>query len=165
MSEFCKGRNRCKQCESKRTRAKTIRNIDKLYEYLSSKQCSHCGLSDPRILEFHHTDSANKLERVAYIKSHPWSKIQDEINKCIVLCSNCHRIEHSTNGYGRTYRTKISDSTKYIECTVCGTSTPSDMFYPGRTECIACTKDKVNSRVNEGRLLIRSYVEDRGCSI
>lgn len=55
--------------------------------------CSVCGEPDRRCLDFHHTDPTNKLAGVSRMLRECRSKqhILDEIKKCIVLCSNCHR--------------------------------------------------------------------------
>ena len=57
---------------------------------------TNCGITDFRVLDFHHIDSSNKEIEVANLahSSAPKAKILAEIAKCRVLCSNCHRIEH-----------------------------------------------------------------------
>lgn len=48
-------------------------------------------------LEFHHLASARKdfgISSKGYTRS--WKKIQEELDKCILLCANCHREAHST---------------------------------------------------------------------
>jgi hypothetical protein len=58
--------------------------------------CVRCGFSDPRALEFHHRDPAAKNFKISEKAwSYAWSRIEEEIAKCDVLCSNCHRIEHN----------------------------------------------------------------------
>ena len=55
-------------------------------------KCSKCGYcADIRILTFHHTDK-NKLDNVSNILI--LKKIREEAKKCILLCPNCHAIEH-----------------------------------------------------------------------
>jgi hypothetical protein len=58
------------------------------------KGCATCGENDPRCLDFHHT-GAKEIE-VANATKRGWAlpKVQQEIDKCIVLCSNCHRKLH-----------------------------------------------------------------------
>lgn len=59
-------------------------------------KCTKCPESDPRCLDFHHEDPKQKSVSIARIHRMGWSleKVQKEIDKCIVLCSNCHRKEH-----------------------------------------------------------------------
>jgi hypothetical protein len=59
-------------------------------------RCEICGYSRcPEALEFHHLEKGGKdfgLSDKGYTRS--WDKIQAEINKCVLLCSNCHREIH-----------------------------------------------------------------------
>jgi hypothetical protein len=63
------------------------------YQYLSNHHCIQCGEGDVRVLEFHHRDRNEKDMDVGYMISAGYSvqRIQAEINKCDVLCANCHR--------------------------------------------------------------------------
>ncbi|MCI0555522.1 MAG: hypothetical protein L0287_31640 [Anaerolineae bacterium] len=66
---------------------------DFVYNYLLTHPCKECGESDVRVLEFHHTDKSGKYMAVAAMVSGGFSveRIQAEIEKCDVLCANCHR--------------------------------------------------------------------------
>jgi hypothetical protein len=72
------------------------KNRNKFLEYKKTLSCSFCGLSDHRVLEFHHV--GNKDYNISSMVNHgySWSKVEKEIKKCIPLCCNCHRIEHWT---------------------------------------------------------------------
>ena len=74
-------------------REKSIR--DKFSSYKSSKSCSKCGENTPVSLDFHHIKD-NKRKNVSYMVSNGfgWDSLIKEMAKCVVLCSNCHRIEH-----------------------------------------------------------------------
>ena len=50
-------------------------------------------------MEFHHTNSKIKDSNVSKLLSRKWEVLQEELDKCILLCSNCHRIEHSKNKF------------------------------------------------------------------
>lgn len=80
------------------------RNKQLLYDFLLEHPCVHCGESDPIVLEFDHIDSSLKLMTVSRMVSgstYSWSKIQEEIDKCQVLCANCHRRKTYTQlGHG-----------------------------------------------------------------
>ncbi len=62
-------------------------------DYLSGKGCADCGESDPVVLDFDHRNPADKLDGVARLISSgaPPQRLHDEIEKCDVRCSNCHR--------------------------------------------------------------------------
>ena len=69
---------------------------DKAIEYKGGK-CELCGYSRCReALEFHHSDNNKKEFGVAakgYTRS--WMKVREEIEKCLLLCANCHREVHT----------------------------------------------------------------------
>jgi hypothetical protein len=59
--------------------------------------CVKCGEDHNATLEFHHTDPSEKEISVADAINRGWSieRIETEMAKCVVLCANCHRKEHS----------------------------------------------------------------------
>ena len=64
-------------------------------EFKESKSCSNCGFSHPAVIDFHHTDPKTKLGSVTeFANSGSYKKAYLEAEKCIPLCSNCHRILH-----------------------------------------------------------------------
>ena len=64
-------------------------------EYKLTLKCERCGENHPAVLDFHHLDPHSKEFTVS---DQVWTRnpkhVMDEINKCIVLCSNCHRKLH-----------------------------------------------------------------------
>ena len=57
-----------------------------------------CGEKDIACLDFHHIN--NKVRDVSsLIKNENLNKVKLEIEKCIVLCSNCHRKLHYKQNY------------------------------------------------------------------
>ncbi len=70
------------------------RNRENLAQYLRDKKCSRCPEDDSVCLDFHHL--GNKIDTVSDLSGRgaPWEKVLQEIQKCIILCSNCHRKEH-----------------------------------------------------------------------
>jgi len=50
---------------------------------------------DHRLFDFHHIDPATKQFSIG-TNGHcrKWEDVLIEIEKCIILCANCHRIEH-----------------------------------------------------------------------
>lgn len=64
-----------------------------LLEELKSNGCVVCGEMRLPTLQFHHIDSGEKDLNVS--RSTSMKKIISESEKCVVLCANCHFIEHS----------------------------------------------------------------------
>jgi len=82
------------------------RNKVKVLEYLLEHPCTVCGENDPIVLDFDHLDRETKFKEVSRMLSghYSWKKIFEEINKCRVLCANCHR-RHTysqLNHWGKT---------------------------------------------------------------
>lgn len=69
-----------------------------LRDYKSGLSCIKCGFSHPDALDFHHRDPTEKDIEVSRAIRKGWSRerLQREIDKCDVLCANCHRILHAS---------------------------------------------------------------------
>lgn len=77
----------------KRARKKQQQRYKELKESLP---CYRCGNFFPSfVTDFHHRDPAEKKFKVskALCNTMSWSKILEEVEKCDLLCSNCHRFE------------------------------------------------------------------------
>jgi len=79
---------------SSRKRKREIREL--LHKIKSDIGCKNCGEKDPICLDFHHTGESKKFRiSQASAKSMSNEKIKSEIEKCIILCANCHLKEHN----------------------------------------------------------------------
>ncbi|HJW74765.1 MAG TPA: hypothetical protein VJ787_03730 [Thermoleophilia bacterium] len=57
--------------------------------------CADCGYRDhPATLDFHHTDASGKRAKVSRLAHGTFEEAMAEIDKCIVLCANCHKLRH-----------------------------------------------------------------------
>ena len=64
-------------------------------EFKATLSCAHCGENEPVCLDFHHLDPSQKDRNVTKgMTGWSYKRIMEEIEKCIVLCANCHRKEH-----------------------------------------------------------------------
>lgn len=101
----------CKECHRARNRAHYDDNKDayktsakhfkaqlkEWYQELKSNvRCSRCGDSKPWRLSFHHTDPSAKEGTVSQMvmDNKSRAKVLAEIEKCIVVCHNCHADIH-----------------------------------------------------------------------
>jgi 5-methylcytosine-specific restriction endonuclease McrA len=84
----------------KRLRAARAVNKQWAIDYKGGK-CESCGLVPEYlvVLEFHHKDMNEKEFNISKESSlcldSFQKKVKDELDKCILLCANCHRIEHA----------------------------------------------------------------------
>lgn len=69
------------------------RNFLFVKRYFETHPCVGCGQTDWQLLEFDHINAANKSYDVSSMirLKHSIEKIQEEIDKCQVLCLYCHR--------------------------------------------------------------------------
>jgi hypothetical protein len=92
-----------------------------------NNSCNICGETRFYCLDFHHRDPSTKKDTVCNLIRHGYSTqtIKEEIDKCDIICSNCHRKEH-TNTY--KYLTKkaryVLELKKKSCCSKCGLSIP-----------------------------------------
>lgn len=59
--------------------------------------CKHCGYNRSQsAMDFHHVDPSQKEVSISSNGiTRSWARIEKELQKCILLCSNCHREEHA----------------------------------------------------------------------
>jgi DNA-directed RNA polymerase subunit RPC12/RpoP len=87
-------RYQCKSCWNQRTYKSTT---DKMAAYMESRggaKCSQCGYDRcVAALEYHHRDPNEKDPTW----NRGWSlpKLKKELDKCDILCANCHREVHA----------------------------------------------------------------------
>ncbi len=70
------------------------RNFHRVIEYLREHPCVDCGESDLVVLDFDHLPGADKhfdVARAVTGSTRAWGTIKAEIDKCEVVCANCHR--------------------------------------------------------------------------
>ena len=91
LNGFCKGRQYHVLCQgvvrrTNRNKRNALR-LRGLALYKLRRGCKKCGYKKiAAALDFHHVKPALKLRRVLYAGD-------KEIQKCVILCANCHREE------------------------------------------------------------------------
>lgn len=106
---FCGLQTICKECNKNNLKQhyqdnktyyslKNKKNKGLIRNYINSKKikCNYCIETHIACLEFHHLNKKNKAINISEIQVRMWAikKIDQELNKCIVICSNCHRKLH-----------------------------------------------------------------------
>lgn len=97
----------CKVCEriykkayyDKNKQDYSIRNKEykKLFKTLiqeSKTNCIVCGETEKICLDFHHLSNKNFSVSQGY-QTGSIRRVKEEINKCVILCANCHRKLHA----------------------------------------------------------------------
>lgn len=108
LQMFEKGRHQCKDCrrayrKQRRLdhpeihRAQATRRQYKQGKWLNNIKtpCIICGEAEPVCIDFHHINPINKKFTISKHRSRSKEWLLQEINKCICLCSNCHRKVHA----------------------------------------------------------------------
>ena len=84
----------CKSCFSKKRVEEFINKKLKAINYLGGS-CVVCGYKRYYgALEFHHTDPSKKDVSWRDLRKRSWDRIIIELDKCELLCSNCHKEVH-----------------------------------------------------------------------
>lgn len=113
ISEFYQRRGKaggscyCKPCTNAETSQRAIAFKEKCVEYKGGK-CELCGYNKYiGALEFHHKDPAKKDLQISKVRGRSFNdKIKKELDKCQILCSNCHREIHFIENEKKTYKRK-----------------------------------------------------------
>lgn len=83
-------------------RATVGRNEERVRRIKENSPCADCGNHFPYyVMHFDHIgdDKLTNISRLVYHDRASWSKIQDEMDKCELVCANCHA--------ERTYRRRM----------------------------------------------------------
>lgn len=64
---------------------------DYLLKYIEKNPCKDCGETNPLVMEFDHV-TGNKVDCISSLLTTSDSIFFEELNKCEVVCANCHRL-------------------------------------------------------------------------
>jgi len=79
-------------CNNTAAKRRYLKNAELLCKYLNDHPCIICGESDLIVLDFDHRDRSTKKHAISdLIHVWAWENILTEIEKCDILCANCHR--------------------------------------------------------------------------
>ena len=77
-------------------RKRLYRRRNRLYieDIKKNNKCEMCGNRDYRVLQFHHLHSKDKAVSRLAVDGSSLKRLKSEIDKCMILCANCHSILH-----------------------------------------------------------------------
>lgn len=88
--EYKRDRKKRSDIENQKNRAKKAYMVSKF-----PGGCHDCGNRYPDcVYDFHHLDPNEKDFKLSDVRTLDKNKIDKELAKCIMLCSNCHRMRH-----------------------------------------------------------------------
>jgi hypothetical protein len=94
-----KTQSKCKSCFNKYCADRWKQKKKDMVEYKGGL-CLDCGVESTDanyvIFDFHHLDPNEKDADWKKIRQMSKIKQKLELDKCVLLCSNCHRLRHST---------------------------------------------------------------------
>ena len=136
--EFDKKKGHTKSvCNSCTVNKQRFTRKKRCIEYKGGK-CERCGYNKcDRALTFHHTDPSKKEFQIGGNHARSWEATKSELDKCMILCFNCHMEVHDEEVEERKTReasAPIQFTVKKIEH---GTST--SYSYHG-CRCAICTE-------------------------
>lgn len=87
----------CKTCYGNYNKSRSNSQKKLFIKYCGNK-CKRCGIKhtghNSCIFDFHHKDPSIKDADWGRMRRWKVDRIRPEIKKCILLCSNCHRLTH-----------------------------------------------------------------------
>lgn len=127
---------RCKDCFKKRGRLYYHQNHNRQLELtkirkeryrierkkwltkIKNKPCADCGIIyPPHVMDFDHRDGDTKIRSISWLAFHDtanFDRIIAEIEKCDLVCANCHRIRT----YDRLQKNKNAAVAKMVKAEV-----------------------------------------------
>jgi hypothetical protein len=86
--------SKCKKCFNAYCVQRWINYKIEAIEYKGGK-CADCNISYPYpVYDFHHLDPNEKDVDWGKLRLKSRAKREQELDKCVLLCANCHRLRH-----------------------------------------------------------------------
>lgn len=96
---FLKWRTDNKDVYNERYRIRRLERKQRAIDYKGGRCASCLGIFPAECFDFHHIDKETKHKDPGLMMSHSDESLFKELDKCLLLCANCHRTEHFKNGY------------------------------------------------------------------
>lgn len=100
---YSNGKRYCYTCHKGHSQRQQKQLRQKKAQILAERKvsgCARCGIKNPIVLEFHHIDPDTKdpmlkgegRQKGSALGSMGVARMLRELDKCVVLCANCHKI-------------------------------------------------------------------------
>ena len=87
-------KTKCKKCHTMEVHHTKRLIKQRAVEYLGG-QCVDCGIKGNQwLFDFHHISSSEKEFHWGNHRTSNWNNLVKELDKCVLLCANCHRTRH-----------------------------------------------------------------------
>ncbi len=148
----------CKKCSRARVTAMNLKLKKEAIEYLGGS-CKSCGYSkNIKALEFHHRDPKEKDFEIGSVRYKTLEDIKPELDKCDVLCANCHKEEHdliwrNSGSYNKKlYEEILNETLREKQVRTCKTKNTfcidcNAKIFIYATRCVKCnaaSKEKIS---------------------
>lgn len=153
----------CRKCTvfqaTKRSRA--FKQLCIQYKGSKCENCGYCKCNSA--LQFHHTDTKEKQFNISSVRNKKFTeKVKQELDKCILLCANCHRQKHnnellemhklSYDELSTSY--KVKNTYKVIKLCQCGKKKSQ-----ASKQCRQCYKLKIQQRHDIKKQIVKQVCE------
>lgn len=157
----------CKNCDVTYVIRRQRKFKEKAIEYKGGK-CCICGYDKCQAaLDFHHRNSNDKQFNLSKISTLSFDKnfdlITKELDKCDLLCSNCHRELHFEKIKINDFEYKTKKNPTYLMCKICDntfkiTTKPSQKYCSEKCSQIAQRKtERPDKSILEKEVLELGY--------
>ncbi|MCU4972228.1 hypothetical protein OB955_05700 [Halobacteria archaeon AArc-m2/3/4] len=147
---------------------RSLRRRSRLRSWLNERKrergCSRCGVDTVACLDFHHIDESSKEMAVGRMVTYGYGKdaLRDELEKCAVLCANCHRMAHYTPPDHERRRWVLEQKRDSGGCERCEESNPVCLDFHHVSDK---KEDSIAKLVSDGRTKERIRTEIERCCI
>lgn len=155
----------CKRCAIDQTVTRQRQLKAQAIAYKGGR-CQTCGYSRcDSALEFHHRDPSQKDFSLGHVGTTTFEKIKAELEKCDLLCANCHREAHAGHKRARPAPNLVNSGHETKRCPKCQQVLPVTAFSSRRNTPWACSYCKACSyehAVERQRRLKQQAIDYKG---
>lgn len=91
-----RSRSACAKRCARRSKKVQLAKANAFLQSVLAAGCSRCEEKHPSCLDFHHSDPTTKTKAIGHLRVSGCSvdRLKIEVEKCVILCANCHRKHH-----------------------------------------------------------------------